>query len=183
MATKDLITDKEEKKPLRIIDRSKPKMTKAELRAADDAVLLEMVELAKRHTNDFQDYMWADFSYSYLTDRLTERGYVSGWYKAGDVTVLPSPEVVTLRNTSGGERITLTVDATVKAAWHNLTASVPYKKALANEALSRFINAANAKRITFTVDLTAPAAVPVSHDTRDDATGDVETGGLPDGSV
>lgn len=191
MVTQNLNTTIEEKKPLRVIDKSRPKMTMEELQASDDEILLEMVELAKGHTNsnDFKEHLWADFSYSFLTGELKNRHYVNGWYKVGDATVMPRPEVVTLRNTGGGDRLTLTVDTAVKTAWHNLTARVPYKKALAIAALSRFIDAVNAGRIKFEVDLTAnsstapTAADPVSHGTRDDTTGDVETGGLPDGSV
>lgn len=161
------------------------RMSKDELQTLPDSKLLEMVDAAKGHTGkDFQDTLNCDFSYSFLTSTLSDRGYVTGWYKAGDAKVSPQPEVVTLHKTSGGDRLTLTVDAAVKDEWHALTDGSSYRQCIANEALSRFIRAVRNGQLKFEVDLTTPiTAVPVSHGTRDNATGDVETGGLPDGSV
>ena len=61
------------------------KMTKEELQHKSDKELLALVEKSKGHTgNDFSEYMNCDFSYSFLTTTLKDRGYENGWHKTSE---------------------------------------------------------------------------------------------------
>ena len=61
------------------------KMTKEELQQKSDKELLALVEKSKGHTgNDFSEYMNCDFSYSFLTTTLKDRGYENGWHKTSE---------------------------------------------------------------------------------------------------
>ncbi len=62
-----------------------PRMTKEEVQQKSDNELLQMIQQAQGHTGtDFPDYMGCDFSYSYLTGLLRDRGYENGWHKTSE---------------------------------------------------------------------------------------------------
>lgn len=64
---------------------STPKMTKEEAQQKSDAELLQMIQQAQGHTGkDFSDYMNCDFSYTYLTGLIRDRGYENGWHKTSE---------------------------------------------------------------------------------------------------
>ena len=64
---------------------STPKMTKEEAQQKSDAELLQMIQQAQGHTGkEFSDYMNCDFSYTYLTGLIRDRGYENGWHKASE---------------------------------------------------------------------------------------------------
>lgn len=62
-----------------------PWMTKEEVQQKTDAELLQMIQRAQGHTGkDFTAHMGCDFSYSYLTGLLRDRGYENGWHKTSE---------------------------------------------------------------------------------------------------
>ncbi len=64
---------------------STPKMTKEEAKQKSDAELLQMIQQAQGHTGkEFSDYMNCDFSYTYLTGFIRDRGYENGWHKTSE---------------------------------------------------------------------------------------------------
>ena len=71
------------------------RLTKEECQQKSDAELLAMVAKAQGHTaKDFSEYMNCDFSYSYLTNILRDRGYENGWHKTSDAPSSPKPIVI-----------------------------------------------------------------------------------------
>ena len=64
---------------------STPKMTKEEAQQKTDAELLQMIQQAQGHTGkEFSEFMCCDFSYSYLTSLIRDRGYENGWHKTSE---------------------------------------------------------------------------------------------------
>jgi len=60
-------------------------MTKEEAKQKSDAELLQMIQQAQGHTGkEFSDYMNCDFSYTYLTGFIRDRGYENGWHKTSE---------------------------------------------------------------------------------------------------
>lgn len=136
---------------------TKEMMTKEQLQQMPDEKLLDMVSRAVGHTGkDFSDFMNCDFSYSYLTTELKNRGYANGWYKAEGIEAKASqkPETIILQKPEDeGKRVTLTVSAKTAEAWRQLVAPVSYKQLVADAALNRFIADVKAGKIEFKVRL------------------------------
>lgn len=134
-----------------------PLMTKEQLQQKPDVELLAMVNKSAGHTGkDFQDYMRCDFSYSFLTTELRNRGYTNGWYKVDGAEAKNSlkPETIILQKPeSEGKRLTLTVSKEIIDAWRQLTAPVSYKQVVADAALNRFISEVRSGKIEFKVKL------------------------------
>ena len=133
-----------------------PKMTKAELKEKSDEELLSLVNNAKGHTNsDFGDFMNCDFSYSFLTNTLKERGYELGWYKPSETTnVSTSPEVILMRKSNDEVvRSTHMIEKSIADEWKLFNANVPYKTVTLGHALNRFMDDYKSGKIKFEFEI------------------------------
>ena len=83
---------------------STPKMTKEEAQQKSDAELLQMIQQAQGHTGkDFSDYMNCDFSYTYLTGLIRDRGYENGWHKTSEgSSPVVKPTVIRMKKSDEG---------------------------------------------------------------------------------
>ena len=133
-----------------------PKMTKAELIERSDEELLNLVDKAKGHTgNDFGDFMNCDFSYSFLTNVLKERGFENGWHKAIESTsVSTSPEVILMRKSNDEVvRSTYMIEKSIADEWKKFNENVPYKTVTLGHALNRFMDDYKAGKIKFEFEI------------------------------
>lgn len=128
-------------------------MIKAEMQSKTDVALLEMVEQAKGHTKDFQEYFHCDFSYTFLTDELKRRGYDNGWHK---LKTDDEPSIETRKNiiymtrpTGKQKRQAVSLDDKTAEAWSAFIADFPYKSVVTAAALNRFMDDFNNGLIDF----------------------------------
>ena len=119
------------------------KMSKEELQQKSDKELLALVEKSKGHTgNDFSDYMNCDFSYSFLTTTLKDRGYENGWHKTSD-TPSSSVSPTTIKMKKSDEEVSrqsYMVDKSIAKEWKQFNQNVPYKTVTLGYALRRFMD-------------------------------------------
>lgn len=119
------------------------KMTKDELQQKSDKELLAMVEKSKGHTgNDFSEYMNCDFSYSFLTTTLKDRGYENGWHKTSD-TPSSSVKPTTIKMRKSDEEVSrqsYMIEKSVAQEWKQFNQNVPYKTVTLGYALRRFMD-------------------------------------------
>ena len=135
---------------------STAKMTKEELQQKSDAELLEMIKKAKGHTgNDFSDFMNCDFSYSYLTTVLGDRGYENGWHKTSDGNAgKPKPTIIQMKKSDAMcHRQSFMIEDSIAADWKEFNSHVPYKTVTLGYALSRFMNDYKNGLIKFELEL------------------------------
>ena len=130
-------------------DSVTPKMTKEELQQKSDRELLSLVESSKGHTgNDFGEYMNCDFSYSYLTTVLKDRGYENGWHKTSDAPSTTKPVTIQMRKSEDTvSRQSYMIDKSVAEEWKQFNKNVPYKTVTLGYALRRFMDDYNSGRI------------------------------------
>ena len=131
-------------------------ITKEQCHHMDDAALLELVQHAQGHTKDFQTFMNCDFSYTYLTSLLKERGYENGWYHSTNATTPPSPEKTTIpmkKSDSPTVRQSYLIDETTADEWRQFNKNVPFKTVTLGWALRRFMDDVRAGRIVFELEI------------------------------
>ncbi len=130
-------------------------MTKEDIQLKNDEELLEIAQRAKGHTKDFSEYMHCDFSYTYLTDLLKQRGYENGWYKVSDVpSFTKCPSIIVLRNPQKElTRRSYTVDMEVADKWKEFNRNIPYNSITLTYALERFMNDYHCGHIEFKLDI------------------------------
>ena len=137
-------------------DSATQRMTKEELQQKSDRELLSLVERSKGHTgNDFGEYMNCDFSYSYLTTVLKDRGYENGWHKTSDApTATIKPVTIQMRKSDGAvSRQSYMIDKSVAEEWKQFNKNVPYKTVTLGYALRRFMDDYNSGRIKFEFEI------------------------------
>ena len=136
-------------------DSVTPKMTKEELQQKSDRELLSLVERSKGHTgNDFGEYMNCDFSYSYLTTVLKDRGYENGWHKTSDAPSTTKPVTIQMRKSEDTvSRQSYMIDKSVAEEWKQFNKNVPYKTVTLGYALRRFMDDYNSGRIKFEFEI------------------------------
>lgn len=132
------------------------KMTKEELQQKSDSELLALVEKSKGHTgNDFSVFMNCDFSYSFLTTTLKDRGYENGWHKTSD-TPSSSIRPVTIKMCKSDEEVSrqsYMVEKSVAKEWKQFNKNVPYKTVTLGYALRRFMDDYKSGRIKFEFEI------------------------------
>lgn len=114
-------------------------MTKEELIASDDSVLLDLIDRAKGNTGkDFSTAMKCDFSYSFVTTELQRRGYKNGWYKENAIEedkarfVNIEPDVKIIRRS-------YTIPEEIAKEWSEYTKNMPTKEIILGMALKDFM--------------------------------------------
>lgn len=133
-----------------------PKITKEAAQQKSDAELLQMIKDAKGHTgNDFSDYMNCDFSYSYLTGLISDRGYENGWHKVSDVpSSSPKPIVIQMKKSDNEvSRQSYMVEKNIATEWKQFNKNVPYKTVTLGWALRRFMDDVKSGRIKFELEI------------------------------
>lgn len=132
------------------------RMTKEEVQQKSDAELLQMINQAKGHTGiDFSDYMHCDFSYSYLTGLLRDRGYENGWHKVTNApATAQKPTVIQMKKSEGVcHRQSFMIEDSIAAEWKNFNEYVPYKTVTLGWALKRFMDDVRSDRIKFELEI------------------------------
>ena len=135
---------------------STPKMTKEEAQQKSDAELLQMIDRSKGPTgNDFQDYMNCDFSYTYLTGLIRDRGYENGWHKTSEgSSPVVKPTVIRMKKSDEGTtRKSFIIDEDVAAEWKEFNKNVPFPSVTLGCALRRFMEDYRSGRITFELEI------------------------------
>ena len=132
------------------------RMTKDEAQQKSDAELLQMIDRSKGHTgNDFQDYMNCDFSYTYLTGLIRDRGYENGWHKTSEgSTPVVKPTVIRMKKSDEGTtRKSFIIDEDVAAEWKEFNKNVPFPSVTLGCALRRFMEDYRSGRISFELEI------------------------------
>ena len=132
------------------------KMTKEELQQKSDKELLALVEKSKGHTgNDFSEYMNCDFSYSFLTTTLKDRGYENGWHKTSEGTspVIKPTAICMKKSDKKTTRKSFIIDEDVASEWKEFNKNVPFPSVTLGFALRRFMDDYRSGRITFELEI------------------------------
>lgn len=131
------------------------KMTKEELQQKSDDEILQMVKEAKGHTgNDFSEFMNCDFSYSYLTSAISDRGYENGWHKTSAAASSIKPVVIRMcKSDEAVSRQSYMIEKSVAEEWKQFNKNVPYKTVTLGYALRRFMNDVKSGRIKFELEI------------------------------
>ena len=132
------------------------KMTKEELQQKSDKELLALVEKSKGHTgNDFSEYMNCDFSYSFLTTTLKDRGYENGWHKTSEGTspVIKPTAICMKKSDKKTTRKSFIIDEDVASEWKEFNKNVPFPSVTLGCALRRFMEDYRSGRITFELEI------------------------------
>ena len=135
---------------------STPKMTKEEAQQKSDAELLQMIQQAQGHTGkDFSNYMNCDFSYTYLTGLIRDRGYENGWHKTSEgSSPVVKPTVIRMKKSDEGTtRKSFIIDEGVAAEWKEFNKNVPFPSVTLGCALRRFMEDYRSGRITFELEI------------------------------
>ncbi len=135
---------------------STPKMTKEEAQQKSDAELFQMIQQAQGHTGkDFAEYMNSDFSYSYLTSLLRDRGYENGWHKTSEgSSPVVKPTIIRMKKSDEGTtRKSFIIDEDVAVEWKEFNKNVPFPSVTLGSALRRFMDDYNSGRIKFELEI------------------------------
>ena len=132
------------------------KMTKEELQQKSDKELLALVEKSKGHTgNDFSEYMNCDFSYSFLTTTLKDRGYENGWNKTseGNSLVIKPTAICMKKSDKETTRKSFIIDEDVASEWKEFNKNVPFPSVTLGFALRRFMDDYKSGLIKFELEI------------------------------
>lgn len=132
------------------------KMTKEELQQKSDKELLALVEKSKGHTgNDFSEYMNCDFSYSFLTTTLKDRGYENGWHKTSEGTspVIKPTAICMKKSDKDTTRKSFIIDEDVASEWKEFNKNVPFPSVTLGCALRRFMDDYKSGLIKFELEI------------------------------
>ena len=135
---------------------SSTKMTKEELQQKSDIELLALVEKSKGHTgNDFSEYMNCDFSYSFLTTTLKDRGYENGWHKTSEGTspVIKPTAICMKKSDKETTRKSFIIDEDVASEWKEFNKNVPFPSVTLGCALRRFMDDYKSGLIKFELEI------------------------------
>ena len=133
-----------------------PKMTKEQVQQKSDKEILEMIERAKGNTgNNFSNYMNCDFSYTFLTSILKDRGYENGWHKVtSSAPSVAKPETILMRKTTDEvTRQTFMIEKSIADDWKAFNQNVPYKTVTIGCALQRFMDDYKNHLINFKLEI------------------------------
>ena len=132
------------------------KMTKEKLQQKSDIELLALVEKSKGHTgNDFGEYMNCDFSYSFLTTTLKDRGYENGWHKTseGNSPVIKPTAICMKKSDKETTRKSFIIDEDVASEWKEFNKNVPFPSVTLGCALRRFMDDYKSGLIKFELEI------------------------------
>lgn len=131
-------------------------LKKSELRKKTDAELLDLVQKSVGHTGkDFSTYMNCDFSYSYLTSLLKDRGFINGWYKPSNKTSSVKDVTIISMKKSENEtcRQAYMIEKSIASEWKEFNKNIPYKTVTIGSALQRFMDDVKSGHIRFSLEI------------------------------
>lgn len=136
--------------------RPRTPLTKEAVKSLSDAELLQLIKDAKGHTGtDFGSYLNCDFSYTYLTSILEDRGFKNGWHKASegssptirpDIITMSMPDDETVRKS-------YILDADTAKKWKDFNKKIPFPSVTLSAALSRFMADYKDGKIKFELEI------------------------------
>lgn len=132
------------------------KITKEDAQSLSDSELLHMIQKAQGHTGkDFSDYMNCDFSYSYLTSLIRDRGYENGWHKTSEgSSPILKPTVIRMKKSEEGTtRKSFIIEEAIAEEWKSFNRNVPFPSVTLGCALRRFMADYNSGRIKFELEI------------------------------
>jgi hypothetical protein len=132
------------------------KITKEEAQLKSDAELLQMIQQSQGHTGkDFSDYMNCDFSYTYLTGLIRDRGYENGWHKTseGSSPVMKPTVILMKKSDDDTTRKSFIIDEAIAEEWKSFNKNVPFPSVTLGYALQRFMDDYNSGRIKFELEI------------------------------
>lgn len=134
---------------------AQPKMTKEELQQKTDEELLAMIQKAQGHTGkDFQEYMQCDFSYSYLSTALKNRGWENDWHKVSESSFALKPVTIRMKKSDDETvRVSYMLDKSTAEQWKRFNKNVPYKTVTLGAAMQRFMEDVRSGRIRFELEI------------------------------
>ena len=137
------------------VSQSTATITKEVCQSMNDSELLNLVNKATGHTGkDFGEFMNCDFSYSFLTTELKNRGYINGWYNLSQITPPQKEAIIKMRKSDEETtRQSYMVDTSIAAEWKEFNKHVPYKTVTIGWAMKRFMDDYNSGRIKFELEL------------------------------
>jgi hypothetical protein len=116
-----------------------------------------MIQQAQGHTGkDFSDYMNCDFSYTYLTGLIRDRGYENGWHKTSEgSSPVMNPTVIRMKKSDdeGTTRKSFIIDEDVAAKWKEFNKNVPFPSVTLGCALRRFMDDYKSGLIKFELEI------------------------------
>ena len=131
-------------------------MTKEEVQQLPDSELLKMVQNAAGHTGkDFSDHMNCDFSYTYLTGLIRDRGYENGWLKTSEgSSPVMKPTVIRMKKTEEETtRKSFVIETGIAEEWRTFNQNVPFPSVTLGCALRRFMADYKSGRIKFELEI------------------------------
>jgi len=134
----------------------KAKLTKEACFQKSDDELLQMVKKAQGHTGtDFGTFMNCDFSYSYLTKLLRDRGWENGWHKVREDTItVQKPELILMKKSAEAVgRQSFMLEKSIAEEWRLFNKNVPYKSVTLGHALRRFMEDVRSGKIKFELEI------------------------------
>ena len=114
------------------------------------------MEKSKGHTgNDFSVYMNCDFSYSFLTTTLKDRGYENGWHKTseGNSPVIKPTAICMKKSDKDTTRKSFIIDEDVASEWKEFNKNVPFPSVTLGFALRRFMDDYKSGLIKFELEI------------------------------
>lgn len=133
-----------------------PRITKEQCQIMSDEELLSLIKQAQGHTKDFQSFMKCDFSYTYLTGVLRDRGYENGWYRNTDTAYTPPLEktIIPMKKTNNVTiRQSYLIDEDIANEWKQFNQNVPFKTVTLGWALRRFMDDVKSGKIKFELEI------------------------------
>jgi hypothetical protein len=99
--------------------------------------------------------MNCDFSYTYLTGQIRDRGYENGWHKTSEgSSPVMKPTVIRMKKTEDGTtRKSFIIDKDVAEEWKSFNKNVPFPSVTLGCALRRFMEDYHSGRITFELEI------------------------------
>ncbi len=131
-------------------------LSKEAVKSLSDSELLQMLKDAKGHTGtDFGRYMNCEFSYTYLTSILEDRGYKNGWYKAGKgSSPTIRPDIITMSMPNGETvRKSFIIDSDTAKQWKEFNKKIPFPSVTLSAALIRFMDDYKDGKIKFELEI------------------------------
>lgn len=133
------------------VSSSKPMISKEEVKSFSDEKLKEMQKKAQGHTTDFKEYLNCDFSYSFFSNVLKQRGLPHRLRNANnEVSRTDTPDIITLNKSEYSTiRKSYTISSSTADEWRNFCKNVPNPSILLSAAMERFMDDYKTGKIRF----------------------------------
>ena len=133
------------------VSSSEPMISKEEVKSFSDEKLKEMHKKAQGHTTDFKEYLNCDFSYSFFSNVLKQRGLPHRLRNANnEVSRTDTPDIITLNKSEYSTiRKSYTVSSKTAEEWKKFSKDIPNPSVLLSAAMERLMNDYKAGKVKF----------------------------------